>query len=136
MREIRFRAWFCGKMHDDVVLIDFWHCLEKKNLGCPLNDGIKDFLSHDDPSSPMVLMQYTGLKDKNGREIYEGDIVRVFRSDSFKAYDAGVYFVSGGFFTEWYNPIDKEKKAQPIHDYPVEVIGNIYEHPELMEGVK
>ena len=60
MREIKFRGWFAGTMHDEIVLVDYQYCKVDKGLGCPLNQGIKDFLSHDDPgrvilSIPMII---------------------------------------------------------------------------------
>jgi uncharacterized phage protein (TIGR01671 family) len=69
-----------------------------------------------------ALMQYTGLKDKNGKEIYEGDIVKPFLRDDklevVKIHDA-IY-------------------CEPFHYYDspedFEVIGNIYENPELLES--
>ena len=66
------------------------------------------------------LMQFTGLKDKNGKEIYEGDIVKYYNA-SVKS----VEWYQGGFYLSGvsHNPIDEND---------VEVIGNIYENPELL----
>jgi uncharacterized phage protein (TIGR01671 family) len=72
----------------------------------------------------MVLMQYTGLKDKNGVEIYEGDIVRFLDIDGVDSVTE-VEFREGGFY-----PFAPDF----IHWCNVEVIGNIYENPELLEG--
>ena len=76
---------------------------------------------------PKSVGQYTGLKDKNGREIYEGDIVR-------HATDEGVYkviFEDGGFYVKNLFEYD----FQTINEYPLEIIGNIFEHKDLLEEV-
>jgi len=84
-------------------------------------DGIINGIDHQD----YVLMQYTGLKDKNGKEIYEGDIVR-------HATDEGVYkviFEDGGFYVKNLFEYD----FQTINEYPLEVIGNIFEDKHLLK---
>ena len=81
-----------------------------------------------------ILMQFTGLKDKNGKEIYEGDIVKN-KSELYKVkFACGAFgviniendmdaspFCSGGKWEKWLKEI--------------EVIGNIYENPELLTNL-
>lgn len=83
------------------------------------------------------LMQYTGLKDKNGVEIYEGDIVEIQQPTSYERGD--ISFREGAFaFTSREYP-NGERAIVFLHsvhyqnNWKVEVIGNIYENPELVK---
>jgi len=117
-REVKFRAWDKNEkeMYDDILY-------ERGIEG-----GVR----------PWIIMQYTGLKDKNGKEIYEGDIIKHFgRTGDFTGKDfilkvfydnAHGGFVPFGFHSYAVKCIDyKEWK------YDCEVIGNIYENPELIK---
>lgn len=127
MREIKFRAWVKEKKAIfEVILIDY---VTKKVTY--LLERVGHLLSiRDAKFNDIEFMQYTGLKDKNNKEIYEGDI---FHIGSKKI----LYVV------EW---IDCGLKGRQIKnkswiglDYwkdDIEVIGNIYENPELMEEVR
>jgi uncharacterized phage protein (TIGR01671 family) len=87
------------------------------------------------------LMQFTGLLDKNGKEIYEGDIIRVTQKpgkDALTGEDmpqvdakAKVFFQDGAFQTDFYNSL--LRIALP-GNWIVEVIGNIYENTELLSS--
>jgi uncharacterized phage protein (TIGR01671 family) len=94
----------------------------------------QSFENYRDVSDRFILMQYTGLKDKNGREIYEGDIVR---------YKLGSDWIVGDvrYDADSARYVKRAEKAGSSWDYKdlasyassTQVIGNIYEDPELLE---
>jgi len=123
MREIKFRAWDKkeNKMYPVVVL----------NIGF----GRKDIDEIADPPEMVVgtecttavLMQYTGLKDKNGKEIYEGDVVSFGWGDSERGQvlfspKVGYYVLTKNLGTMYFQ-----------HEEQYKIIGNIYENPELIK---
>lgn len=120
MREIKFRIFRPSGMDYNPD----WEYIES----VPLNKGF-EYLTQSYGNN---LMQYTGLKDKNGKEIYEGDIV-IYDTDGGKK--AKVIWKNGGFvfiYEDGIENITSESWYAP-HDIPLtEIIGNIYENQELL----
>lgn len=120
MREIKFRAWYeKGGYMLPVETIDFKHKL--------INEGGVWGWFHE-----VVLMQFTGLKDKNDVEIYEGDIVEAyFWNDKLKSVkEKGFIELQSGSFI--FNFGDETWEYLDGNDN-VFVIGNIYENKNLLE---
>lgn len=131
MREIKFRAWDDAKKE---MIPDY--CILLPNMHFEGYDLTNDYWCR-----PVAVMQFTGLHDKNGKEIYEGDVMTGpfangdHRKDKrIKSFNVSVYFHEGAFhFRPHGNVFDGDYRWYPYwHD--CEVIGNIYENPELMEG--
>lgn len=141
MREIKFRAY--GEIQCYYLTSSGWKpkkqmcqvsSLNIKTHKCRVlykgENGTNEYDTFE--LSKVNLMQYTGLKDKNGKEIYEGDVVK----DYYCEYVDDKYTVgfSDGLFyplvqvEQGYNCIDKYDKNR------FEVIGNIYENPELLKN--
>jgi uncharacterized phage protein (TIGR01671 family) len=120
----KFRAWLKKeqKMDNDVDHISW---LEDE-LYC-IGDGITYMVSAED----LELMQSTGLKDKNGKEVFVGDIIKCTRGCLHEVYIekeyGGTYF--GGMPAVYLKDL-REGYAWTEHE---EIIGNIYENRELLE---
>jgi len=126
MREIKFRAWLTKeKRMVSVYRLDFTDKSGKPTLimWYWVQQGTQAGLSRG-----FELMQYTGLKDKNNKEIWEGDIVRFKNDDNLyivKWLDEFAEFM--GVDTEYSDLVVEFV----LPDY-FEVVGNIYENPELL----
>jgi uncharacterized phage protein (TIGR01671 family) len=116
MRPIKFRAWH--KKQKRMVSVFHLHQSSEGIFEVYESiNGVEGIYGINE----IELMQYTGLHDKNGKEIYEGDIVRwanenwtiIFREDRYGAYRKNEMLI------DWWEEF--------------EVIGNIYENPELIE---
>jgi hypothetical protein len=124
MREIKFRAWDKGTkkwLNINSLLLD--------SLGKVI--GYAKDAHHDFQTISIIeLIQYTGLKDKNGKEIYEGDILR---EDEFIS---EVRFINGSFLL-WCENVSEgwAKEYIPIYGGTdkQEIIGNILENPKLLK---
>ena len=125
----KFRGWHneLGRM---MSISDMWFNVD--SLGeIGLNDAVMNDYITVSPDE-IKLMQSTGLKDKNGKEIFEGDIV------DYKGREAVVKW-HGSYASFIYRFVDGLKERVSEWDplflacYNFEVIGNIYENPELLE---
>ena len=119
MREIKFIVW--DKINKEMFNVESINFQERRVY--------KDVVSYRN-FNDIELMQYTGLKDKNNKEIYEGDIL--FESFGEKYYK--VVFENGSFKAEFEG--DFEEYSFNLIDIVAqgcEVVGNIYENPELIK---
>lgn len=148
MREIKFR----GKRVDNGEWVYGYYLVDEDD-GYPLptiftpsglgDKNIGDGLHHVDPAT---VGQYTGMEDINGKEIYEGDIVKMhYFFDNFDPYTFGAYEdekeiigVVGIDGMGTYTVCDDKKYYWLDYmEYPqeeLEVIGNIYDNPELLKN--
>lgn len=119
MREIKFRVW--DKVRKKMLDVDFI----SESLFKPSGYEV-EFVESDD----FVIMQYIGLKDKNGKEVYEGDFVRCSRGCPHEVIWLKEYggLMLGGM-PAWYLSGLSEGYAWTDDE---EIIGNIYENPELL----
>ena len=127
MREIKFRAWVKEKKAIfEVILINY---VTKKVTY--LLERVGHLLSiRDAKFNDVELMQYTGLKDKNNKEIYEGDIL--FESFGERYYK--VVFENGSFRAEFKGDFDEYSwDLIDVIAQGCEIVGNIYESPKKME---
>ncbi len=104
MREHKYRAW-------DTITKRMLTNMTWKDLG---------IIQAEIYNGSVIPLQYTGLKDKSGKEIYEGDIIAVEGMENLP-----VEYIDGSFMAG--------DSGQYLTSYPFKVIGNIYENPELLK---
>ena len=139
---LNFRFWDTKER----VMLD-WDCICQTAFNCTREEGneIQRYgLMYFVFTTPQrfIPLQCTGLKDKNGKLIYEGDILRVTGSRDTSGYgvveylQAGCQFVVNGYLDNPspYHPRRKGEFHRPLQEWLcTEIIGNIYENPELLE---
>jgi len=113
-------------------------CWDKeKKIMLPSFPLYKACFAHYDRTADMIIMLGTGLKDRTGKEIYEGDIVRNPDSELPNDYNRKVIFQDGcwQFLEAWKEKlsITQGESAFSFSQF-FEIIGNIYENPDLLEG--
>lgn len=129
-REIKFRGW--DSVNEVMLPVE---SINFREGYVSLNEGDN---SLTDTLEMIELMQYTGLKDKNRKEIYEGDILSIKVYSGDKVIVEGktvVEFKDGCFGVIW----GHDKAFLSLNSFfkaKFEVIGNIYENPELLRGEK
>ena len=126
-REIKFRAWDKKnkEMINDIAIYPEYDWVVQSD-----NDALCERERAED--GQIILMQYTGLKDKNGKEIYEGDIVKFDTTWNEKDWEniiGEVRFNEGCFVITDKNGNHYEEVR---HTDEIEIIGNIYENKELL----
>lgn len=127
-REIKFKAWD----KKDKRMIDLY-----KITPLILNEDIDGlFIPFD---KRYKLMQYTGLKDKNGKEIFEGDVVKTTGWGDEPEIHEVKWFGDDGYPAFDLKPeLDCEMNSfsmiENTRDVIIEIIGNIHENPELLKG--
>ena len=134
MRDIKFRVWDTeNKEMLKVQELDFEDTFYGGRLSIR-TDQYNDYFDIED----MILMQYTGLKDKKQKEIYEGDIIKIKHEFDNTEYICEIIYVDGAFRTKkfifgsyydclyyWY-----------ANDCEIEIIGNVWEDSDLLNDNK
>lgn len=130
MREIKFRIWNPGGNNMLFDIENVYDCLKQQIAFDKSQPSIYHTpIAYDHTSEGMVWMQYTGIKDKNGKEIYEGDVLMYIgtnMSSMVVKFDNGCFVGEGPFNTL---PLKSYLDATDFES--IEIIGNIYENSEL-----
>ena len=119
----KFRAWL--KNDKEMIDVDEIHWFNGEL------DIIGDYITFVRKADEIELMQSTGLKDKNGKEIFEGDILKSNKYITSVFYENGAYCVK---FRRTPNTTVIMNVISFIKKYKTRIVGNIYENPELLEA--
>lgn len=132
-REIKFRIWADNKFYNKCLVGNTNNTNDEK-WTCPMVwlEKQKEWVHCDNG----IICQYTGLDDKDGQEIYEGDIV--YCQTKFGKAKAIIKFIDGKFVAYWDSILTHPQNGHCIACYEInkrfEVIGNIYDNPKLLGG--
>lgn len=120
MRELKFRSWVDNG--DEYAKMEYFTLYNRVKQDC---------------SDSYEVMQYTGFKDKNAIDIYEGDVVRIKHTWKGREHVGEVVWHGSGFnvedfyFTHYDTPDDAFSEGTNTDSVKFEVIGNIYQNKEL-----
>ena len=134
MREIIFR----GKRLNDGEWVEgnfVKGCID--DFAYIVEFGNKDLCRNYVEVIPETVGQYTGLTDKNGKKIFEGDIISIpFEEDVVYYENAEVYFDTEhcGWYVRYFD--DESFSLWEYDDCDITIIGNIHDNPELLKGDK
>lgn len=136
MREIKFRVWINNRM---ILPYDDWSNYHSIDLEWQICDVWDQNLQLNEDEW-FILMQYTWLKDNNGKDIYEGDIISYYNPDNFEKNqevvwdDISLCYWCGTHDIASLKHIQDNMIEQFKFQWKFEVIWNIYENPELIKN--
>lgn len=133
MREIKFRAWH--KKNKKMYVVSDLHMATLMNGGIWATVNGRSAIENKEikvqiQPKDIELMQYTGMKDKNGKEIYEGDLLQDSEDIAKAAFEMGQFMAFYKTMKGEWKPYGTLLKYMVDHDG--EVIGNIRDNPELI----
>lgn len=131
MREIKFRVLIKHPFKPLQKIVDYElvRAIDFKEQSITIKVDGDIFKFH---FSQIEFIHYTGLKDKNGCEIYEGDIVEQLSERTYESVKGTVKFVDGSYVVEFLSGDNGVFLFDEVAYN--EVLGNVYENPELLEG--